>query len=173
MKIQIFSWRDIRHPEAGGSEIYFHEMAKRWTKKGHEVSWITGGWNKCKKQEKIDGMNISRVGREFTLYLLAPLEYLKLKEKPDIVLDVSNGIPFFTPLFSKAKKLLHVHHSHREVWFKEVWPRGGKYRLVALICWFLENKLAPIVYRNIPVITLSQSSADEIRKEGLVFCEPE
>jgi len=37
MKILIFSWRDIKHPEAGGSELYFHEIAKRWAKKGHII----------------------------------------------------------------------------------------------------------------------------------------
>ncbi|MDP3881842.1 MAG: glycosyltransferase family 4 protein [Nanoarchaeota archaeon] len=173
MKILIFSWRDIKHPEAGGSELYFHEMAKRWAKKGHKVDWIVGGWDKCLKNEEIDSMRITRVGNEFTLYLLAPLEYLKLKDKPEVILDVSNGIPFFTPLFSKKKKFLHMHHSHREVWFKEVYPKGGKYKIVALICWFLENKLAPLIYRDVPSITISQSSAEEIIKDKLIFDKPE
>ena len=172
MKILIFSWRDIKHPEAGGSELYFHEIAKRWAKKGHRIEWIVGGWKGCLREEDIDSMHLNRVGNEFSLYLLAPFTYLALKEKPDIVLDVSNGIPFFTPLFSRKKKFIHMHHSHREVWFKEVYPRGGRYKIIALICWFLENKLAPLVYRNVPAITISQSSADEIRKDKLIFKKP-
>ncbi len=172
MNILIFSWRDIKNPQVGGSEVYFHEMAKRWAKKGNKVSWIVGGWKGCIKNEIIDGMEVRRVGNEMSLYALAPLEYFMLKDKPDVVLDVSNGIPFFTPLFSWRKKALHIHHPHREVWFKEVYPKGGKYKAIALACWFLENQVAPWIYKNVPAITLCESSAEEILADKLISKYP-
>jgi glycosyltransferase involved in cell wall biosynthesis len=158
MKILLFEWRDIKNPLSGGSEIYFHELAKTWIKKGNSVTIICGGWKGCKREEEIDNIKIIRVGNPLTLYLKAPLAYLKLKEKPNVIIDVENGIPFFTPLFSRTKKILHIHHVHKDVWFKEM-------KLpFSLIGWTIETKLMPLVYRKNKVITLSNSSAEEIKK---------
>jgi len=161
MKILIFNWRDIKHPQAGGAELFFHELAKRWSALGNKVIWISGGWKNCQKTENIDGINIIRAGKEESLYLLAPIEYLRLKEKPDIIIDVENGIPFFSPFFSSKKKILHIHHIHRDVWFRqEGFP-------LAHIGWFLETKLMPLVYRSKAIVTISNSSREEIKEEGL------
>lgn len=167
MKILILNWRDIKHPLAGGSEIYFHEMAKRWAKKGHKITWVGGGWKNCKKEENIDGISIKRIGREKTLYLFAPFCYLKLKEKPNLIIDIENGIPFFTPLFSRKRKILHIHHIHKDVWFKESENRSMAGKIIALTGFFLETKIMPIIYRKTKVVTLSKSSAEEIKKEKI------
>jgi len=161
MNILIFEWRDIKNPAAGGSEIYFHELAKRWVKKGNRVTIICGGWKGCIKEENIDGIDIIRTGNALTLYLLAPLTYRKLKEKPDVIVDVENGIPFFSPLFSKCKRVLHIHHVHKEVWAKQAsFP-------IALIGRFLETKLMPLFYKKSKIITISKSSAETIEKENI------
>jgi len=34
MNILILNWRDTKNSWAGGSELYIHELAKRWVKKG-------------------------------------------------------------------------------------------------------------------------------------------
>ena len=162
MNILIFEWRDIKNPQAGGSEIYFHELAKRWVKLGNKVTIICGGWKNCKKEESIDGIKIIRVGSSKTLYLLAPLTYLKLKDKFDAIIDVENGIPFFTPLFSRDKNIvLHIHHVHKDVWFKQLNP------IFASIGWFLETKVMPLIYRNKKAITLSESSKKEISENKI------
>jgi len=164
MKILIFIWRDIKHPQAGGSEIYFHEISKKWVKKGNEVTWISGGWDGCKKEEIIDGVNIKRYGRQLSLYLYAPFAYLKLKNKPDVIIDVENGIPFFTPLYSRVKKIRHKHHITKDVWKEESKEASTKDRLLGIIGRFIESRITPFIYKNIKVITLSKSSRDEITK---------
>ena len=162
MRILIFSWRDIKNPEAGGSEIYFHEMAKRWIKKGNEVYWLTSSFKNAKKYDEIDGIKVFRRGGKFSQYLLLPLFYLRYFSKNiDLVVDVENGIPFFTPFFAKGKKVLHIHHVHKEVWANEV-----KFPF-SWIGYFLEMKLMPKVYKNTPVITLCKSSAQDILHERL------
>src|SRR3989344_5135727 len=154
MNILILSWRDINNPKAGGSEKYFHEMAKRWVKLGNKVNWISGGWKNCLKKELIDGVNIIRTGGEMSVYFLAPFEYFRLKEKPDIIIDNENGIPFFSPLYSKRKKFLHIHHVHKEIWKKEVMRENFKGYIIGKIGLTLESKIMPLVYRNTKVITL-------------------
>jgi glycosyltransferase involved in cell wall biosynthesis len=159
MKILIMIWRDIKHPQAGGSELYFHELAREWIKKGHKVSWISGGWKGCKKIEVIDGIEIERIGGDMSSHLLAPIAYLRMKEKPDVIIDVENGIPFFTPLFSRKPRILHIHHVHKDVWARELSFPASK------IGYFLEMYLMPLFYRRSKIITLSNSSANEIKKE--------
>jgi len=161
MKILIFSWRDIKNPEAGGSEKYFHELAKVWIKEGHKVDFICGGWEGCSKKEVIDGITVHRAGKKFSVYLLAPITYLKSKIKPDVIIDVENGIPFFTPLFSKCKRrILHIHHIH-----KDVWDRETKFPLNK-IGKFLERDMMPICYKHSRIMTISESSKEEIINEG-------
>ena len=164
MNILIFNWRDIKNPKAGGGELYFHEIAKVWAKKGNKVFWVCGGWKNCKKKEFVDGITIIRVGNEFSLYLLAPLVYLKLKDKIDAIIDTENGIPFFTPLFSKKPKILHIHHIHRDVWFKETENKGIIEKFLALIGYLLEIKLMPLVYKKTRIITISPSSNEGVKK---------
>lgn len=161
MNILIFNWRDIRNPRAGGSEIYFHELAKRWVMSGNDVTIICGGWKGCKNQEIIDGITIIRVGGGLSLYLMTCFAYFKLKKKIDVIIDVENGIPFFTPLFVRSKKILHIHHVHKDVWFKELNP------IFASIGYFIESKIMPLVYKKIPILTISNSSKKDIETENI------
>lgn len=162
MRILILSWRCIKNPKAGGSEIFFHEMAKIWTKKGHKITMIVGGWEGCKKEEIIDGINVLRTGAELTVYAFVPFAYWGLKEKPDIIIDVSNGIGFFSPLFAPfTKKFFHIHHIHRDIWSIEAKGIIGK------VGKFLEMVVTPVIYRKTPIITLSESSKSEISEEKL------
>jgi glycosyltransferase involved in cell wall biosynthesis len=165
MRILIFTWRDIKHPLAGGSELYFHEFAKRWVSWGHEVIWISGGWKNCGEEEVIDGIKIMRVGGEKSLYFLAPLKYISLKNKPDVIIDNENGIPFFSPFFSRKKKILHIHHVHHDVWEIETKDKSLKERFLGFIGYTLEARIMPLIYKKTPIITLSHSSAKEIKNK--------
>lgn len=167
MNILILNWRDIKHPKAGGAEVYFHEMAKRWIKKGYKVIWISGGWKGCKKQEEIDRIKIRRVGGELSLYMLAPIEYFKIRKEIDLIIDVDNGLPFFSPVFSNVKRVLHMHHIHKDVWSKEAEGNTLNNKIIAKIAYLIELILVPLFYKNTNVITISKSSKEEIEKEGV------
>lgn len=159
MKILIFNWRDITHPQSGGAEIYLHEMAKRWVKEAHTVGWLCGYYPKGEKEEVIDGIYIIRRGEKYTVYLAVAIYYLlRLRGKYDVIIDGENGIPFFTPLYTSIPKVLLIHHIHREVFFKEL-----KFPL-SWIGWFLESKLMPLIYRRVRCLTVSQSSKVEIER---------
>ena len=138
MNILIFNWRDVKHPKAGGAEVYFHEMAKMWIKKGHKIIWISGGWKNCIKHEEVDGIRIIRAGGELSLYAFAPLAYLKIRKEVDMIIDVENGLPFFSPLFSNKPGILHIHHIHKDVWHQEAEGKGIKEKIIAIIGKFLE-----------------------------------
>ncbi len=162
MRILILNWRDITHPWAGGAERHLHELAKRWVRKGHKVVFLCGGYKGALRKEKMDGIEIIRIGGTYSVYLLIPLYYLlRLRgEKFDFVIDTSHGIPFFTPLFTRRLKVLIVHHNHKKLWQTEFSS------LISKIGIFLENKVVPLLYKNSLIVTLSQTEKRLLESMG-------
>jgi len=71
MNILIYNWRDIKNPDAGGAEVFTHEIFKRIAKRRHNVTWFTSSFPNCEKEEIIDGIKIIRCGGKYTVYLRA------------------------------------------------------------------------------------------------------
>lgn len=161
LRILIFNWRDVRHVWAGGAENYLHELSKLWVEQGYQVTVFCGNDGKNPRYETIDGVQIVRRGGFFTVYFWAVMYYIfRFRGVYDLVIDSENGIPFFTPLYVGKAKLLLIHHIHQEV-FRNHLPLP-----LAIIASFLEGKLMPLVYKNQKVITVSNSSKQEIIKLG-------
>jgi len=149
----------MKHPWAGGSEVNIHEQARRWVEDGHEVTIFTTKFKGLKRRETADGMDIYRAGGRFTIYLLAPLAYLFfLRRKADVILDIINGIPFFTPLYSRKPIVALVHHVHRDMFVIELGSLVGRFGK------FVEQYLVPLIYGRRPFICVSESTATSMRK---------
>ncbi len=162
LRILIFNWRDTRHVWAGGAEVYIQEVAKRWVQQGHKVTLFCGWDGQSNRNGSVDGVEVIRRGGFYTVYLFAFLYYLlKFRGKYDIVVDCENGIPFFTPLYVGLPTLLLIHHVHGEV-FRQHLPFPLKHLAVTL-----ESRLMPSLYKNHQVITVSESSREDIIKIGL------
>lgn len=160
MKILIFNWRDIKNPLAGGAEILTHEHTKRWAEKGHKVVLFSSAFLGCKKEETIDGVRIIRSGNRLTVYYQAFCYYKKyFQGQYDVVVDEINTIPFFTPFYVKEPLLVHINQLAREVWFHEI---PFPFSLLGFLVepWYLK------IYRSIPVITISQSSKEDLLNLG-------
>src|SRR5215475_6729637 len=99
MKILWLSWKDIRHPQAGGSELVLHELAKRLVADGHEVTILTALYPGSSKFDTIDGIKIIRVGSNRYVHSLLALCYYatKLRNKYDAVIEIVNTAPYMTP----------------------------------------------------------------------------
>lgn len=163
MKIIAFNWRDRTHPEGGGAEENIHMLGSGLIKKGHEFHLICGKYKGSKKFEVINGVNIHRIGGRFSIYILAPLYYLYKfrKKKPDLIIDDINGIPFFTPLFSRKPKLAIFHHKVGDIFNKELpFPANRIGR-------FIEDKIIPFLYKNTKFVTVSNSSKIELIDLGI------
>ncbi len=156
-RILIFNWRDTKHVWAGGAENYIHEIAKRWVKQGYSVTVFAGNDGKSDRHDLIDGVNIVRRGGFYTVYVWAFIYYfIRFRKYTDIIVDSENGLPFFTPIYSRKKKYLLIHHIHQDVFRQHLsFP-------FSTIARFLEGKLMPLVYHNQQVITVSESSKLEI-----------
>ncbi|HVZ67455.1 MAG TPA: glycosyltransferase family 4 protein [Patescibacteria group bacterium] len=163
MRILILNWRDIKHSWAGGSELYIHELAKRWVKLGSEVTLFCAQdiVQPLPDKEVIDGITIFRKGGKFSVYFWAFIYYFKyFRNKTDVILDVENGIPFFTPFYSRKKKVCLVYHVHGKQFFYELpFP-------ISILGYVLEKYVFPLLYRNINIMAISKSTKRELERLG-------
>lgn len=157
MKILVFSWKDIRHPWAGGSEVNIHEQARRWIAQGHRVVMFTSRMKGMPRRDNVNGVEVYRAGGRFTIYLVAPFAYLLLRKRAEVILDIINGIPFFTPLYARKPIVALVHHVHRDMFVIELGPVLGR------IGRFIERRVVPALYKGRPFICVSESTASAVR----------
>src|ERR1035437_3814135 len=115
MNILILNWRDPKNPKSGGAEIVTLEHAKAWIAGGNAVTWFTSEFKGSKREETVEGVKIVRRGNILTVFLYAPIFYLFLKQKFDLVVDEIHGIPFFTPLYVGKPKIAFIHEVAGEI----------------------------------------------------------
>ncbi len=159
-KILIFNWRDTKHVFAGGAENYIHEMAKRWVLAGDHVTLFCGNDGHNPRNEVVDGVQVIRRGGFYFVYVWAFIYYaLRLRGRYDLIIDCQNGIPFFTPLYSRENIVCLMFHVHQKVFMKTL-PKH-----LAYIASNLE-RFMPRVYRNTDFITISESSRKDMIELG-------
>ncbi len=165
MRILIFNWRDLKHTWAGGGEIYIFEQASRWVKMGHEVTVFCGQdiEKNLPSFEIIDGIKIYRKGGRYGLYLWAIWYYFtRFRQETDVVIDVENGIPFFTPLFCRTPKICFVYHVHGNQFFYE-FPAP-----LSHIGFAIEKFIFPLLYRYISIVAISETTKQQLTKIGFL-----
>lgn len=164
MNILIFNWRDIRHEWAGGGEVYIHEIAKRWVSLGHNVTLFCGQDVRMKlpDEEITDGFRVVRKGGRFTLYFWAIWYYFsRFRKNTDVIVDVQNGIPFFTVFYSRKPKIAIVYHIHGKQFFIEL---PFPYNIVGFL---IERFVFPFFYKNVPIQVISQTTKDDVVERGI------
>jgi len=152
VRILWFSWRDIKNPEAGGAEVFTHEVTRRLVKRGHSVMLFAAKFPSGPDQENIDGINIVRHGGKYSVYSKAKNYYRNNKAHFDIVIDEMNTKPFLTPKFVKEIPILGlIHQVPREGLFYELPFPINYITYHYLVKRWLGN------YRTTPTITVSES----------------
>jgi glycosyltransferase involved in cell wall biosynthesis len=81
--------------------------------------------------------------------------------KVDLVVDVQNGLPFFSRLVTRSPVVVLVHHVHREQW-PVVYPG-----MTGRVGWWIEHRLAPWLYRHDQYVAVSRATRGELRELGV------
>lgn len=155
----MLSWRTPGHPQAGGAESLTHEILRRAVERGHSVTWRSASWPGAAATDELDGIAISRSGRQWTVHARAwPWARRRLSEF-DVVVDQINTIPFFTPLWvPRVMRRMFIFQTAREYWWRQT---RGLFRLIAPIGYLLEPWYLR-TYRRTRAITISGSTRDEL-----------
>ncbi|WP_243867114.1 glycosyltransferase family 4 protein [Actinophytocola oryzae] len=153
------NWRDTRHPEGGGSERYVERMAEGLARRGFGVTVQCAAHPNAPADEVVDGVRFRRRGGRFSVYVYALVAIARARV--DLVIDVQNGVPFFSRLVARCPVLVLVHHVHREQWRAVLGPVLGR------LGWFVESRLAPRLYRRCRYLTVSEVTRAELARLGV------
>lgn len=166
MNILIFSWRDPKHPLAGGAEQVMHEHAKGWIEAGHKVTLFSSRFKGSPKKEDLDGVKIVRSGYQYLgVQLAAIFYYLKKNAEFDFVVDQFHGIPFFTPLYVTKPKLAVIQETPREVWFLNPLPRPLNWVIGTI--GYIGEPFVFLFYKRTPFMIGSKSTKEDVAKFGI------
>jgi glycosyltransferase involved in cell wall biosynthesis len=153
----MLAWRDLDDPEAGGSERHAHHVASLWAAAGLDVTLRTSVATGQPSRIERDDYHVMRKGKRYSVFPRSALSGLVgWQGRPDGLVEVWNGTPFFSPLWARCPRVVFLHHVHAEMWRMVLRPwraRAGE---------FVEQRLAPPLYRDTRVVTLSPSSRVEI-----------
>lgn len=157
-RVEIVAWRDLEDPEAGGSELHAAQIAQRWTAAGIEVSARTSAVRGGLPLVERDGYRVVRRGGRCMLFpRVAWRGLLGGLGRADGLVEIWNGMPFFSPVWARCPRAVFLHHVHDEMWRMTIEPA-----VLARLGEVIESRLAPPLYRRTPVVTLSASSRAEI-----------
>ena len=155
--IKMLAWRDIDDPEAGGSELHAHRIASHWANVGLGVTMRTSMVPGQQRVATRDGYTAIRKGGRYGVFPEVMLEGIRDGSRhEDALVEIWNGMPFFSPVWRRKPRLIFLHHVHGEMW-DMVLSKG-----LARLGNTLESRIAPPLYRSSTIMTLSESSKEEI-----------
>src|SRR5262245_472527 len=162
-RILVVNWRDLENPEAGGAEVFTHEVAKQWVAQGNEVTLLASGFRGAPATAELDGVRLQRLGRLRTgsYHALVQRELMRLRDF-DLVVESINTLAFLTPLWRRRlpPTITLVHQLAVDVWDEEF-----SRPLAALGRRVERGLLRP--YRDVPVAAVSSSTREDLLQLGL------
>ncbi len=156
-RISMLAWRDLDDPEAGGSEVHASTIASLWGRAGIEVTMRTSHAPGRAQVAWRDGYRVIRkAGRYMVFPRAAFSEMMRWHGARDGLVEIWNGMPFFTPLWARGPRVTWLHHVHDTMWQMTLPPR------LAAAGHNIEARIAPPLYRSTSIVTLSESSKREL-----------
>ena len=163
LRILAYNWRDLAHPRAGGAEVYLQSVAREWVRCGHEVTIFCAAVDDRPARELADGVEIIRRGGRLGVYREARRFWRREGDgQYDLVVDCVNTRPFLCPRFVGNVPIVAViHQVAREIWrYETPWPISVLGRYLLEPAWLR-------AYRDVPVVTVSESSRESLAEYGL------
>lgn len=162
MRVLILNWRDLRHPQAGGAEVWAQRVAEELSARGHQVTHFSAAVEGAPTDEVVNMIRFVRAGSRFTVYRHARRFLSRERMNFDVVLEEINTRPFFVDRWSNLPSVPMIHQIAGDVWSYEMtFPLSLVGRYV----------LEPIWLRRLSsrrVMTLSPSSADSLVPFGIL-----
>jgi glycosyltransferase involved in cell wall biosynthesis len=166
--VLLLCWRDTGHPQGGGSEAYLQRIGSQLAVDGIAVTLRTARYPGSARREVVDGVDVSRAGGPYSVYVLAMFAMLLARvglgplgrTRPDVVVDTQNGLPFMARLVFGRRTVVLVHHCHRDLWPVAGW-------LFSRVGWFVESIVSPRLHRSNQYVTVSLPSARDLVELGV------
>jgi len=140
--------------------VHAAEVARHWAEAGIEVTMRTSFAAGRPVVAWRDGYRVIRkAGRYLVFPRAAFSEMMGWHGGRDGLVEIWNGMPFFSTLWARTPHITVVHHLHAEMWEMTLPPN------LARLGRFIEFRVAPPIYRNTQIVTPSESSREELIRE--------
>ncbi|MGZ8765653.1 MAG: glycosyltransferase family 4 protein, partial [Acidimicrobiia bacterium] len=115
-RVSMLAWRDLDDPEAGGSELHASMVARLWAEAGMEVTMRTSFAAGRPQMSWRDGYRVIRkAGRYMVFPRAAFSEMMGWHGARDALVEIWNGMPFFSPVWAQGPRVVWLHHVHRQM----------------------------------------------------------
>jgi glycosyltransferase involved in cell wall biosynthesis len=156
-RIDVVAWRDLDDAESGGSELHAHEILARWADAGLDVRLWTSRVDGAAREIVRDGYTVNRRAGRYAVFPRTAVAGMRGKiGTGDALVEIWNGMPFFSPVWSRVPRIVFLHHVHGEMWDMVLSPR------LARLGRTLESRIAPPFYRGSQIVTLSDSAKADL-----------
>ncbi len=170
--ILFLSWKDIRHPAAGGAETLLYGIGGELVSRGWRVTHLTPGFPGCRREEVLNGQHIVRVGSSILSFPRLKRTFLRrFAHETDLLVDVFTCVGSGACLSTAGPATLMVFHVQGEIWRRQtVFPGVPRWCMAALrvLGPQLEaGQLRRLARQHVgPVLTISESTRTELLTHG-------
>jgi glycosyltransferase involved in cell wall biosynthesis len=156
--VHVLTWRDLEHPEMGGSEVHAAHLCEDLDAAGLDVTLRTGAVPGAPAEVRRGGVRVVRRGGKVGVFASTPRDERRRALGPvDGIVEVFHGIPFFAPLWARSvPQVSVVHHVNLGNWRHLLAPPGSA------VGYLLERFAVPLAYRHRELITIADSSREEV-----------
>jgi len=160
-RVHTLAWRDLDDPDAGGSEVHADEFMRRWAAAGLEITHRTSAARGQPETATRNGYEVVRRGSRYTVFPRAVVAEITRSMGPyDALVEIWNGVPWFSPIWCRTPNITFLHHVHGPMW-DQILP--GPFAAVGRA---LESRIAPPFYRRTETVTPSDATRDELLELG-------
>jgi glycosyltransferase involved in cell wall biosynthesis len=160
-RVHVLAWRDLDDPEAGGSEVHADHVMRRWVGAGLQIVHRTSAAAGQPAEVARNGYRVVRRGSRYGVFpRTAVAEALRRMGPRDAIVEIWNGVPWLSPVWFRGPRVTWLHHVHGPMWNQVLPPplaQAGR---------LVEARLAPPFYRSTHVVTLAESSREELAEVG-------
>ena len=159
-RVHVLAWRDLDDVDAGGSEVHADNFMRRWAAAGLDITQRTSHAVGLPEIAQRNGYRVVRRGSRYSVFPRAVASAVWSRRDYDALVEIWNGVPWFSPLWCRKPRVTFLHHVHGPMW-DQILPRP-----FASVGRFVEARFAPPFYRRSLTLTPSEATRGELLQLG-------